>query len=478
MGRSRVLLAAAVAVAVAVSVAAALAYAGGVFGAGSPAPGSTEELTLPMSDGAELACSVTYPENVPNGTFPGGGHPGVILFPGLGQTHADLLSTAQFFSGDGYEALACDARGTGASTGDFGLDAPRDLEDARELFGWLAGQLGNDDIGGFGLSLGGAEVWSSAVAGVPFKAIVPAATWTSLGRALAPDGVVNDGLAHALADAAPAARWDQSLGQVRAGLLAGSFTSAVQSAAATRSTSSRLHLLTVPTLMLQGRHDDDFDLDQALAAYRRLAGPHLLYLGDLGAAPSSNPAAEQAVYMKLAAKFFDRYVKGLRDVDPGKSGAVELAHDPWDGLVTTFAALPPTRGDSVTLPGTTTLSREETAVRGARLTGGPLESFGAGSVVVRYAGASRWTHLVATVSVQGSTTPLAVGAAPVTKPAGLLRIPLLDEAGLLPRGKRIVVALGATSPDGVFTDEEPSGASIAIGRFTLKLSLLRLAVSR
>ncbi len=476
VGRTRAVLAAVAAVAVALAL--ALAYAGGVLGAGSPAPGSTAQLTLPMSDGVSLACSVTYPQDVPGGALPAGGHAGVILFPGLGQTHDDMLATAQFFSGDGYEAIACDTRGTGASGGAFGLAGPRDVQDARELVTWLSDRLGNADIGAFGLSLGGGEVWNAAAAGVPFKAIVPGTAWTSLASALAPGGVVDDALANQLAQAAPAARWDASLASVRADLLAGSDTAAVASLETSRSSRPKLHALALPTLMLQGRHDFSFDLDQALAAYRRLKGPHLLYLGDLGAAPAANAAAEQAVDLKLASVFFDKYLKGMQGVDPGADGSSELAHDPWDGLVSVFRGLPPTRGASVTLPGTAKLARGQLVSRTARLPGGPLETFGDGSVVVRYSGASRWTHLVATVSVQGRSTPVTVGAAPVNGAAGLLRIPLLDEAMLLPRGKRLVVTVGGTSPRGVFAEDVPAAATISIGRVTLNLSLLRLAVSR
>jgi pimeloyl-ACP methyl ester carboxylesterase len=474
VGRSRVVLAAVVVLVVVAGV--ALAYAGGVLGAGSPAPGSTAQVTLPMADGVKLACSVTYPEDVPDGTIAGGGHAGVVLFPGFGQTHDDLLPLAQGFSGYGYEALACDARGTGASEGKFGLAGPRDVQDARELVAWLSGQLGNEDIGGFGLSLGGVEVWQAAAAGVPFKAIVPGAAWTDLGRALLPGGVWNDAVAAELAHAAPAGKWDPSLTPARSDLIAGSNSAAVQALVASRSVRPKLHALTLPTLLLQGRHDFSFDLDQALAAYRRLKGPHFLYAGDLGATPASNPAAEPAVYVKLASGFFAKYLERQPVVNPGSH--VELGHDPWDGLTTPFGGIPPARGSSVTLPGTDRLARGGFVSRSAFLTGGPLETWGDGSVVVRYSGASKWTHLVATVSVQGQPTPVTVGAALVSKPAGLLRIPLEDDAVLLPRDERLVVTVGGTSTAGGFTQDVPAGSAITIGRVTLNLSLLPLAVSR
>ncbi len=364
------------------------------------------------------------------------------------------------------------------SEGEFGLDGPRDIQDARDLYDWLSAQLGNDEIGAFGFSLGGGEVWDAAVAGVPFKAIVPAVAWTSLGPALAPDGVLKTGLLDELAGAAPSGKWDPALAQARGDLLAGSVTPAVKSVEATRSSRSRLKSLTVPTLILQGRHDFLFDLDQALTSYRLLNGPRYLYLGDLGHPPAANPAAEQDTYLKLAAEIFDAYLKPTPEISSGPQAPVVLAHDPWDGAETSYKTLPPTRSVSVDLPGTSTLSPGKTTDRTARLTGGPLETFGAGWITVRYSGASGWTHLAATVLVKGQKTPVTLGAAPVTKAAGLLRIPLLDEAVLLPRGKPLVVELGGTARGGVFTQDVPRGATITVGRVTLNLSVLQRAVSR
>jgi hypothetical protein len=99
-------------------------------------------------------------------------------------------------------------------------------------------------------------------------------------------------------------------------------------------------------------------------------------------------------------------------------------------------------------------------------------------VRVRYSGAQSWTRLVATVSVAGSSTPVTVGAVGVTKTAGVATIHLLDECVLLPRGKRLVVTLGATSTTGLYTGDLPSSAEITIRRVTLALSLLKRAVSR
>jgi dienelactone hydrolase len=468
VGRSRVVLAAAAVAAVAVA-----ATASTPAGASS----TTQELTIAASDGAQLACGLVLPAGSP----PAGGWPGLLLFHGLGQDHSAMETIASsVFAPAGFAALACDARGTGGSGGTFGLDGPREVQDARDLLAWLAARpdVSDTGIGAFGLSLGGGEVWNAAVAGVPFKAIVVATAWTSLRAALAPAGVPKDGLLEKLVQTVPAATWDPALAQARDDLLAGTLTKAANAVLAARSSRPKLHALTVPTLLLQGRHDFLFDLDQALAAYRLVDGPKRLYLGDLGHPPASNPAAEQPHYLAETVDWFQRYLAG----GPKLAGGVELAHDPWDGTTTSFKSVPRTRSVSVNLPGTTRLTHGVLR-RFVRLPGGPLETFGGGSVTVRYSGASRnWDPLVATVSIKGSTTPVTVGAARLTKTAGVLKIPLLDEAVFLPRGKRLVVRVGQTSADGVYAPAVPppagQGSPITIGRVTLRVSLLPRAVSR
>jgi len=169
-----------------------------------------QELTIPMSDGAKLACSLTLPD----GTPPAGGWPGVMLFHGLGGRHQDLEPLAtQFLAPGGYASLACDARGHGASEGLFGLDGPRDVQDTKELFAWLTARpdVSDTQIGALGVSLGGGAVWNAVTAGVPFKAVVPVITWTNLVTALAPQGLSKSGLVQLLAGLIPPSRWDPAL---------------------------------------------------------------------------------------------------------------------------------------------------------------------------------------------------------------------------------------------------------------------------
>ena len=458
-------------------VAAALACAGGA----TAAAGSWTQVTIPASDATPLACAYI----VPSGTAPAGGWPGVILFHGLGQSHADMEPIGTGLAQLGFAALACDARGTGASGGEFGLDGTRDVQDAQNLFTWFAGRSDVSDarIGAFGLSLGGGEVWNAAIAGVPFKAIVPAVSWTDLRAALNPDRVPKSGMVEILARAMPIENWDPALAHAAQTLLLGTVTPAVSSTEAARSSRPRLHALTVPTLLVQGRRDFFFDMDQAIAAWKLLAGPKRLYLGDLGHAPAKNPTDEESVVFSEAVNWFENYLAAGSPA--GIPGGVQLGHDPFDGQPTVFKKLPATRKASVNLPGKAKLRRAAFATRSARLTGGPYETFGDGFVTVHYSGATNWTHLVATVSVKGSKTPVTEGAAPVKSSAGIVKIPLLDQAVRLPRGKKLVVKVGATSADDVnhvgvpiYATAAPGGASITVRSATLKLSFLRHSVSR
>lgn len=473
VGRFRVV------VALVAAVVAGAGAASAVF-AGTRANGqTTQEVSIEVSDGATLACGLALPGGAP----PAGGWPGVLLFHGLGQSHRDMAPIAAALAQFGFGSVACDARGTGGSGGKFGLEGPREVQDVRDLFDWLAGrsEVSDTRIGALGLSLGGGQVLNAAAAGVPFKAIVPAVTWTSLGSALNPHNVARTGLLQILSRAVPLSHWDPALAQTAQTLLQGDVTPAVTSAEAVRSSRSHLHSLTVPTLLLQGRHDFVFDMDQALAAWKLLAGPKRLYLGDLGHAPATNPVPEQVGYVAEAAAWFGHYLAG----GPAIPRGIELAHDPWDGTTTMYRTLPATRTASVNLPGSTTLAGSKLATRSVRLTGGPHETFGDGLVRVRYSGATAWTHLVATLTVKGAKAPVTEGAAVVKAPSGVVKIRLLNEAVRLRRGKKLVLKLGAVSADDVYhlgvpmyADRAPQGASITVRSATLRLSFLRHTVSR
>jgi branched-chain amino acid transport system substrate-binding protein len=436
-----------------------------------------QELTIPMSDGVQLSCSLTMPD---------GGAPaaGVMLFHGLGGKHQDMEPIAtQFLAPAGYAALACDARGHGTSGGQFGLDGPRDVQDTKELFTWFSQRIGTANIGALGISLGGGAVWNALTNGVPFKAAVPIITWTSLVNALAPQGLSKSGLVQLLAGEVPTSKWEADLLAAVPGLTSSQDLSAAVALATPRSeTAAQLHAITVPTLLVQGRHDFLFDIDQALTAYRNLGGPKALYVGDIGHSPAPNPSAELPTLYGLAVKWFDRYLKNVQNgVDKTK---VVLAHDPWNGTTTSYTGIPATKTISVNLPGSTTMvGANGKVVRSVRVTGGPHETFGDSTVTVRYSGAKLWDRLVAVLTVQGSTTPITAGGVKVTGTSGTATIRLMDEAAKIPAGKKLTLYLSSTSlaqnqdPLYIAAVNDPS-AQITVGKVTLKLSVLKKAVSR
>ena len=121
-----------------------------------------QEVAFMASDATPLACTYWAPESLGATRAPA-----VMLFHGLGGARADMTSYADQLGNAGYASLACDARGHGVSGGLFGLDGPRDVQDTRELFDWLAARPEVDAarIGALGVSLGGGAVWNAAAAG-------------------------------------------------------------------------------------------------------------------------------------------------------------------------------------------------------------------------------------------------------------------------------------------------------------------------
>jgi alpha-beta hydrolase superfamily lysophospholipase len=458
-----------------------LAVVAAFLWSGSALAATPQQLTIAASDGTPLSCSLVLPD----GASPAAGWPAVMAFHGLGGTHQGLEAVAlQYFAPAGYAALMCDARGHGASGGLFGLNGARDVQDTRELFAWLTARpdISDTAVGAIGISLGGGAVWSAATAGVPFKAIVPMMTWTNLATALAPQGLSKSGLVGLLASLVPENRWDPELLAAKGSLVTSTNMATVTALASTRSPIAKLGSLTTPTLLIQGRRDFLFDIDQALAAYRVLKGPKRIYLGELGHAPGIDPrdAPDAAAYWGEAVKWLDRFVKGTANGIDKK--VVELGHDPYDGKTSTFPGPPPTKTIAVSLPGTTTMTGTAgKVIRRVRVTGGPHETFGVSTISLRYSNAKNWDRLVAVLAV--GTTPITAGGVKLSAASGTVTIKLMNQALRVGSGQRLVVYLSSTS-----TAQSPSNAlylagvqpdaQITIGRATLALSALKKAVSR
>src|SRR5207244_3750183 len=146
-------------------------------------------------------------------------------------------------------------------------------------------------------------------------------------------------------------------------LLAGATVDAL---AGPRSVAGRLRQITVPTLVVQGRHDFLFDLDQGIAAYRTLGGPKRLYMGDLGHDPSPNPPQELPALAGQVRLWFDRYLKGVPN-GVEKTAPILLAADPWRGRVATYRTLPSTQRLTFRFAGRTTIAQGGKVARVVRL---------------------------------------------------------------------------------------------------------------
>ena len=445
-----------------------------------------------MSDGVQLA--TTFFE--PTGTPPAGGWPAVIIFHGLGQTRNstelgniswnDVAAT--YLAPEGYAVLTFDARAHGQSGGMFTLDGPRELQDTKELFAWLVAhpEIDAKKVGAFGVSYGGGMIWLSALAGVPWAAIAPAATWTDLRDALAPGGVGRSGVILGFSSDVDRSKIPADLQALLGDSLAGRNIAAIRSFLATRSPRSQLSQLTTPTLILQGRRDFAFDADQALAAYRLLRGPKRLYLGDFGHTPAANPPAEYPYFATEVRQWFDRFLKGVRNgID--RKPPVEIAQDPWSGRTVSFAGLPPTRTLTFGWKGRSTLAAAGKVVR----TTSPVahvETFGDATVTVPMSSTTGYPHLVV---VRSALEPgkeevvVAEGAADTSAVRGkqtTVTVRLQNEISSIPARSRLRITIGSTSTvqnpaNLVYFNQAPTGAVARLGGVTLKVPVLAKPVS-
>ena len=207
------------------------------------------------------------------------------------------------------------------------LDGPREMADLRAAFNWLTARTDVSDtqIGAMGFSLGGGAVLRAAVEGGPVQSNRPD---DHLDRPVprAFSAELAEDRCHRKFPPVGAHLGPDRL-RVGAGCDPQPEHPAVQAFAAQRSSLPALAGLTTPTFFIQGRRDYAFDIAQAKAGYRAVKGPKRLYLGNLGHAPASNPAAEKPHYLTEVREWFDRYLKGLPngiDTRP----PIEIASDP------------------------------------------------------------------------------------------------------------------------------------------------------
>jgi predicted acyl esterase len=457
-----------------------------VLGAALSVPGvaRAEEVSLLMDDGARIDATLLTPV----GTPPAGGWPAVMMFHGLGGSHLQLLPLAGSFREQGYAVFVPDARGHGSSGGFVSLDGPREVADVRTQFNWLAARpdVSDTQIGVWGISLGGGAAWNSVVAGVPFKALATVETWSDLYTAFFPRNLAKSGAIFGFAQSVPTERVDPALRPLVPQMIAGENLGTIREVFGARSSLRFMKAVTTPSFLFQGRRDFVFDIDQAAAAYRALAGPKRLYVGDFGHAPSTFPGPDLGTVLGRGLEWFDRFLKGMPN-GAETAKPVEVAPDPWAGTPASFAALPKVKQLTFTKRGASAIREHGKAVR-QWTPKGPVEQFGAPVVRVTASSPTQWPHLVAVLTAvrpNGSETVLSDGGAATSfgRTARTVSFKLISDANLIPRGAKLRLYLGATSTiqnigNLLYLKFVPDGSRLTIRKVSLTLPVLPKTISR
>jgi predicted acyl esterase len=452
----------------------------------APSLARAAEVSLTMDDGVHIDASLLLPD----GPAPTGGWPAVMLFHGLAGNHKGLVATlATPYLSKGYAVFAPDARGHGTSGGYVSLDGPREVADIRAEFQWLAArpEVSDKQIGAWGISLGGGAAWNSVVAGVPFMALETFETWSDLYRALFPQNLGKAGAIYSFAQSVPADRIDPALRPFVPQMIGNENLPAVRTLLGTRSSLSALSAVTTPSFLFQGRRDFAFDIDQATDAYRRLAGPKRLYVGDFGHSPSTFPGPDLVHVLDLSTRWYDRFLKGIPNgVD--KEKPVQVASDPWSGKTASFARPPAVKTLTLVSQARSGLSARGKVVRTFTLPKRNLEQYGAPVVRITASTATQWPHVVAvltSIDAAGHETVLTEGGTitALGKKAGTVSIKLISTGNLLRRGTKLRVYLGGTSTvqniaNLLYLKLVPDESRLTVGKVTVTLPLLPKTISR
>jgi predicted acyl esterase len=442
-----------------------------------------QEVNIPTNDGIPLAATLYLPD----GAVPAGGWPAIMLLHGLGGDRQGMNALAEqfFLPGEQYAALTFDARGHGGTGGLVTVDGPREIADVRTAFEWLAGRPDVSDtrIGAWGISYGGGAVWNSIVAGVPFAAAETCETWTDLYSALVPQDLSKSGVIVGFLGEIPTGLLAPGLEAVKQWGLTSSNLPGLRAFSNERSVLTRLAAVTTPVMMMQGRRDFAFGIDQATRAYSALAGPKALWIGNHGHAPSTFPASDTPAMMAAGRTWFDRHLRSLPvDTGPPVRLAREGAAD-----ATGFSRLPPTNTVKLELPGTTrTIAQASKLVRTSNATTSALEVFGRPEVKVNATSRGGWSRLIAVLTARtpaGKEIVVSSGGLPTKRGAHAYTIRMIDQATFVPKGSRFSVTIAssssAQSPANLLYLDLPMvpGARVTLGSIRVRIPVLAKAIS-
>jgi predicted acyl esterase len=446
---------------------------------GAPGLARATEVSVVMNDGTHVFASLLEPTGAP----PTGGWPGVMMFHGLGGSHTDLLTLADAYAAKGYAVFVPDARGHGSSGGFVSLDGPREVADVRTELQWFSGlpEVSDTQIGAWGISLGGGAAWNSVVAGVRFKAIETFETWSDLYDALFPHNFGKSGAIFAFAQSVPSEHIDPSLRAIVPQLISSENLPTVRDVLGARSSLRLLNAVTTPSFLFQGRRDFAFDIGQATAAYRKLAGPKRLYVGDFGHSPSRFPGPDLAHILDLSTRWYDRFLKEEPNgID--KEKPVQVASDPWRAAAS-FATVPTTKRLALERSGQRALTPKDKVVYTFSPLKRTVEQFGSPTVSVTAKSASNWPHLVAVLNAGATVLSEGATLTPNGRASWTVKFNLISDANLLKKGTRLRLTLGATSTvqnvaNLLYLKPVPEQARLKIRSVRLSLPLLAKPISR
>ena len=430
---------------------------------------SKQDETQTMDDGVSIALT----RYTPDGVMPPGGWPGVLVLHGLGGNRGSVDPIASAFAAAGYSVVAYDARGHGVSGGEITLAGPREVADLRALRNALAArqEVSDSKLGAWGISYGGGQIWNALAAGVPFAAVEVVETWTSLYEALWPQNLARSGLVAGFA-AQIAARSPLVAG-IRDDAVQSRNLRAVKALAAARSVTDRLRSIRTPIYLFQGRIDFAFDLTQATQAFVALAGPKKLYAGNFGHLPSTFPGPDRAYVLSQGVAWFDRFLKGTRNGIDAKQVVIAKQGSPTARAELT--ALPKSDLIAANLGGTATVRGSALVTRQTRPWRAGFETWGAsGTAIVDVKKLVRYPRLV--VTVLAGDRVVTHGA--MSPRVGLNRVKLANYCVYVPKGKRLRVTVGPSSPAGQIAYLGfPGTGSATIGPIRLQLSVLATPIS-
>ncbi len=415
-----------------------------------------------MSDGTQIA----YDLYEPDGAAPAGGWPGVVLMHGLGGSKDDMASFAETFAAHGYAALAYTARGEGTSTGYLTLAGPDEISDERAMENWFSGlpEVSDTQIGAWGISYGGGQVWNGLAAGIPYKAACVVATWTDLYSALWPQNVARSGIVTGFL--ASVITRSPLLQQYATDAVQSLNLPAIQALVQARSASTKLSSITAPVYMFQGRVDYAFDVTQAVNGYLGVRGPKHLYIGQFGHPPSTFTTPDMAYMQSQSVAWLDHYLRGVPNgIDKTKPVTIAAA---TGSRKVSYTGLPKTKVVPVGFRGTSLVRTGASFLQ-------PVETFGVSLLKVQVQKVSNYPRLVATIKAGGKV--ITHGA--IVPKVGLQTIRLANYVQYVPKGTKFSVTFGPASARGDIAYLGFGGTgSITLGSADLQLQVLTKPVTQ